>query len=192
MEASGDIRARAALRERLGAGARYDSATAPARELLWARRGTAYFARKLNELTDAELVAPSLVPGWERRHVIAHVGYHARALTRIVEAARLGSTTEAMPDQDGQMEDVDFGATLPAHALRYLFKHSEVHLNVEWRDLSDEAWNASVRTSDGTSSLVRDTPLIRAREIWIRALDLDSGGSRLDLPQEIRAALGGA
>jgi maleylpyruvate isomerase len=62
----GEEEARALLRERQGAGARYDSPIAPARDLLWARRGTAYFARKLNELSDSELDAPSRVAGWSR------------------------------------------------------------------------------------------------------------------------------
>ncbi|MET1156374.1 maleylpyruvate isomerase N-terminal domain-containing protein, partial [Arthrobacter sp.] len=39
-----------------------------------ARRGTVFFGRKLNELSDDELAAPSLLPGWTRAHVVAHVG----------------------------------------------------------------------------------------------------------------------
>src|SRR5690625_2550856 len=85
--------AREALRVRQGAGARYDSPNAPARDLAWARGGTAYFARKLNELTDAELFRPSLLPGWTRAALIAHVGYNARALTRLCEWARTGVET---------------------------------------------------------------------------------------------------
>jgi hypothetical protein len=42
--------------------------------LLQARRGTAFFARKLNELTDAEMDGTSLLDGWTRRHVAAHIG----------------------------------------------------------------------------------------------------------------------
>ena len=66
--------------------ARTDQATDPGlqEELLQARRGTAFFARKLNELTDAELDGDSLLPGWTRRHVTAHVGYNARAIARLV------------------------------------------------------------------------------------------------------------
>ena len=54
-------------------------------QLLLVRRGTAFWSRKVNELTDDELDGPSLLPGWSRRHVIAHVGYNARALTRLVQ-----------------------------------------------------------------------------------------------------------
>src|SRR5690606_37166878 len=72
--------------------ARTDRTTDPGLRaaLLLARRGQAYFSRKLNELRKDELDAPSLVPGWTRRHVVAQVGYNARALTRLTEWAATG------------------------------------------------------------------------------------------------------
>jgi len=185
----GEDEARARLRERQGAGARYDSPAAPARALLWARRGTAYFARHLNALSDSDLDAPSRVPGWSRRHVVAHVGYHARGLARLVEAARNGASEEKLAEPENQIEDVEFGATLPAHALRYLFQHSEVHLNVEWRDLTEAGWHASVRAPDGEIVPIRNTPWLRAREIWLRTLDLCNEGSLADFPEDLIVAL---
>lgn len=180
--------ARRWLRERQGIGARYDSDAAPAADLLLARRGTAYFARRLNELSDAELDNPSLVPGWSRRHVIANVGYQARHLARLVEAARGDESDEHLAEPENQIEDIAFGATLPAHALRYLFKHSAVHLSVEWRDLDGAQWETSVRTLDGRLVPIKTTPYLRAREIWWRAIDLNNGGSERDLPKDLRKA----
>lgn len=173
---------RAALRARQGKGARYDNPAAPADELALARLGTAYFARKLNELPDVALDGAALVPGWSRRHVVAHVGFQARALARLVEAAREGRTEEALSEPEAQNEDVDFGATLPAHALRHLFDHSKVHLDVEWRDLGAQGWRARVHALTGSPVQIADTPWLRAREIWMRAVDLDNGGSLLDFP----------
>lgn len=181
--------ARARLRERLGTGARYDSPNAPHRELSWARRGTAYFARKLNELSDKDLDGAALVFGWRRRHVIAHVGYQARQLSRLVEAARSGAAEERWPESEPLNEDVDFGSTLPAHALRYLFAHSEVHLNVEWRDLHDDGWNAAIKDLSGRLVQIRDTPWLRAREIWQMAVALGNGGRPADFPPELAEAL---
>lgn len=177
--------ARTALRARQGKGARYDSPSAPAGPLALARLGTAYFARRLNELTGAELDAPSLAPGWSRRHVVAHIGFQARGLARLVEAARQGWPQEVLQEPGAQNEDVAFGATLPDHALRYLFHHSEVHLNVEWRDLSAEGWAASVRTLEGCPVAVAQTPLMRAAAIWLAAVDLANGGTFRDFPADL-------
>ncbi|CAM5762996.1 hypothetical protein LMIY3S_00665 [Labrys miyagiensis] len=177
----------AALRERQGEGARYDSPSAPARELLWARRGAAYFARKLGELDDDGLEGQSLLPGCGRRLLVSHVGYQARALARIAEAAREERARESLGDPDQPPDDVALGATLPAHALRYLFEHAQAHLNVEWRDLSDAAWDWSVDTLDGRRVTPRDTVRERALSIWLHAVDLGNGGSTHDFPAELLA-----
>lgn len=177
-----DEEARALLRERQGAGARYDSPAAPAQDLLLARRGTAFFARHLNGLTDPELDGLSGSPGLSRRHVIAQVAFQARRLARLVAAARLGLDVETIVEPELHAEDVDLAATLPAHALRYLFRHSEVHLNVEWRDLGDQGWARSVTAADGQLVRIRDTPAMRARAIWNGALALNSRARMADIP----------
>ena len=129
--------------------ARTDNVTDPAIRdaLLLARRGQARWARALGDLRDDELDEPSLLPGWSRRHVIAHVGFNARAIARLVEWARTGEENPmyASPEQRG--EEIDFGATLPADALRNLCAHASIHLNVEWRDLPDRDWSNIVRTA---------------------------------------------
>lgn len=177
---------RAALRARLGGGARYDSPEAPAEDLILVRRGTAYFARKLNELNDRDLDVPSQVPGWTRRHLIAHVGYHARALTRLVDWSRTGIETPMYASPAERDAEIELGATLPAQALRHLFTHSAVHLNVVWRDLAAPQWDIVVRTFDGGSIAVRALPLLRARKIWHCALALGNGGALRDLPLQVR------
>ncbi|ACU97081.1 MAG: maleylpyruvate isomerase family mycothiol-dependent enzyme [Saccharomonospora viridis] len=185
MSISAEDAARAALRQRQGPGARYDSPNAPAKELTWARRGTAYFARVLAQLPDSELDRPSLLPGWSRRHVIAHVGYNARALTRLLTWARTGVETPMYASPEQRAAEIESGATLPARALRSLFSHSEVHLNVAWRDLPDEAWDAQVRTAQGRLVPARETAWMRTREVWVHALDLDHGASTHDFPPDL-------
>ncbi|OQO93859.1 maleylpyruvate isomerase family mycothiol-dependent enzyme [Saccharomonospora piscinae] len=189
MSVTTDEAARAALRARQGPGYREDSPQAPARELLWARRGTAYFARVLGGLSDAELDAPSLLPGWSRRHVVAHVGYNARALTRLLEWARTGVETPMYASAEQRGAEIESGATLPARALRSLVAHAERHLDVEWRDLPGPAWEARVRTAQGRLVPVRETAWMRTREVWIHALDLDAGASTRDFPPELLGAL---
>ncbi|MEP3114634.1 maleylpyruvate isomerase N-terminal domain-containing protein [Nisaea sp.] len=179
---------RAALRARLGSGARYDAPMAPAEDLILARRGTAYFARKLNELADSDLDAPSLASGWSRRHVVAYIGYHARALTRLADWGRTGVETPMHASTEERDAEIDLGATLPAQALRHLYTHSAVHLNVVWRDLEDAQWDAIVRTLDGSAIRLRELPLLRAREIWHSAFELGNGGAVWDLPPQLRTS----
>jgi len=170
------------LRARQGAGARYDAATAPARDLVLARHGTAYFARLLNNLRNADLYEASAIAGWSRAHVVAAVAFNARDITRIVEAARMELSQIDIPSESDRAEEIVYSASLPAHALRNLFKHSEVHLNVEWRDLTDRNWLATLTTSRGQTIPVSQTPMKRAKAIWSRSIDLYAGGQISDLP----------
>lgn len=177
----------AALRVRQGKGARYDSAAAPASDLLLARRGAAYFARKLNELDDVALDGSSSLSGIGRRLIVARVGYEARAMARIAEAAREGRGEESLGDPEQEPDDEVLGACLPAHALRYLFEHSQAHLNVEWRDLTDAAWDRSVVSLTGRRVTPRQMVRERAVTLWLSAVALGNGGRLSDVPGEIHS-----
>ncbi|MDF2506184.1 MAG: maleylpyruvate isomerase [Microbacterium sp.] len=157
--------------------------------LLMMRRGQAYWARKLNELHDDEFDGPSRVPGWTRRQLIAHVGFHARALARLVEWARTGVERRMYDSPEQRAEEIDFGATLPTEALRNLCAHAAVHLNVEWRDLPEASWRSEVRTAGGRLVPATETVWMRTREVWIHAVDLDNGGRVTDFPPELVDAL---
>lgn len=171
--------------------ARTDNVTDPqlASALLLMRRGQAYWARKLNELRDDDFDAPSLLPGWSRRHLIAHVGFNARAVARLVEWARTGVENPMYSSTTQRAEEIEFGATLPTEALRNLCAHAAVHLNVEWRDLPEEAWSHEVRTAQGRLVPASETVWMRTREVWIHAVDLDNGARVADFPPELVDAL---
>lgn len=176
-----DIAAREALRARQGKGARYDAPNAPAEDLLLARRGTSFFARKLGELDDAGLYQPSAIQGLTRAHIVARVSYEARA-----EALALDALAGRDAPSDEPLPDLALAATLPARALRHLFRHAEVHLNVCWRDLTAEDWDRTVTLPDGTRLPARALPIRRARSIWQGAVDLGNGATFSDIPEELR------
>ena len=186
MTGSMDIHAQ--LRERLGPGARYDDLNAPAEELRWARLGTAYFARKLNQLSDKQLAAQS-DEGLHLRRVICNVSYQARSFAQLIEWARNGVLRPREDPFEAQAKSAELGLTLPAAALRHLFKHSEVHLNVEWRDLRGDQWNVVVCLPGEKAAAIRETARKRARALWLNAVDLGNGGSFADFPPDFVDAL---
>lgn len=168
--------------------ARHDLVTDPAiaAALLLARRGTSFFSRRLAELPEAELAGPSRLPGWSRRHLVAHVGYQARALSRLVEGARTGEPGLMYPSRAERDREIAFGATLPSAALRGLHAHAAVHLSVEWRDLPADRWEVEVTTATGQRVPVAHTVWLRAREVWWHAVDLGNGATAEDVPREVR------
>jgi maleylpyruvate isomerase len=160
--------------------ARHDQVTDPqiTEALLLARRGTAYFSRHLAQLTADDLYGPSLLSGWSRAHVVAHVAYHARHLAHLLEKIR---TSEPVPTGE-ETYDVDYAATLPQAALQNLHAHTVVHLNVEWRDLPADKWETVVQGPHGSPLRLVDTLWNRAKEVWMHAVDLNTGGKLEDVP----------
>ncbi|MAY88246.1 MAG: maleylpyruvate isomerase [Pseudooceanicola sp.] len=170
--------ARAALRARQGAGARYDADTAPVDDLLMARRGTAYFARQLMGLSDKALYEPSAISGQTRAHIIARISYEARHHALALESLTQGNALELPED----LPSLDLAISLPARALRNLFQHSEVHLNICWRDLTEQQWDMPLTLPSGERVTPRDLPLMRAKSIWHGAVALGSGARVSDIP----------
>jgi maleylpyruvate isomerase len=161
--------------------ARVDQVTEPqvVADLATARLGTAFFRRALNRLFDVDLDGASLLPGWTRRHVVAHVGYNARAIARLVDWAATGVKTPMYESTHARKDEIDFGATLPPEALRNLVEHSAIDLDVRWRDLPSDRWAERVTTAQGREVPASETVWMRTREVWLHAVDLDSG-ARVD------------
>ena len=175
--------ARAALRARQGTGARYDAASAPQADLLAARRGAAYFARHLNQMSDAALEGPSLIKGRTRAHIVAEISHQARAI-----AITLSSLRKPLPpDEAAWRPDIALAATLPPRALRHLFAHSDVHLNVEFRDVTEPDWAGRLSLGDQAPVLVSSLPALRAASIWRAAYNLGTGSRLADMPEHIRS-----
>lgn len=167
--------------------ASHDLTTNPALQeaLLTVRRGTEFFGRTLNELPDDALQAPSLLPDWTRAHVIAHVGYNARAITRLMKWANTGIETPMYSSWDARNAEIEHGATLPPKELRDLYTDSATQLDVAWRDTPPDAWEHQVKTAQGRSVPASETVWMRTREIWIHAVDLNNGATFDQLPTDV-------
>ncbi|OZE95464.1 maleylpyruvate isomerase family mycothiol-dependent enzyme [Rhodococcoides fascians] len=157
--------------------------------LLVVRRGTSYFAQRLSELTDAELDEPTLLSGWTRRHLVAHVGYNAAALCRLMDWAASGIETPMYESTEQRGREIDEGATLSPAAIRNLFDHTVARLDEKWRNLPVSAWDAEVRTAQGRTVPSSETIWMRTREVWIHAVDLGNGGRFADFPEIVDEGL---
>lgn len=158
------------------------SGRAVAADLDLVRAGTEYFTGRLDALADAEYDAPSVLPGWDRRHVIAHVGYNARALGRLVHWARTGVETPMYASMQARNAEIDDGATMTPAALRGLHHQELAGLSEAWQALPADRWDFPVRTAQGRTVPVSATGWMRVREVWLHAVDLGNGGRFEDFP----------
>lgn len=158
----------------------------PATDLLLAYRGTAYFLRWLSLLPESSYgeTGHPLAPT-DRRTTIATVGYDARGWATLAEGLRERRPAPAT-FQSGEREAAILqGATLPPRALRHLVEHSAVHLAVEWRDLPAAEWSGHGVDENGALLPADCTPWLRARQVWLAAVDLGNGGTFSDFPSAL-------
>jgi len=80
----------------------------------------------------------------------------------MLEALLDNKPTMLPRDLELQFSDLDLAETLPPQAIRHLFQHSQVHLNVCWRDLSDEQWDQPLSNTNGSVMTSRHLPRVRA------------------------------
>ena len=156
-----------------------------AADLLLVRRGQTYFSGRLTALADHELDADSLLPGWSRRTVAAHVGLNAQALVHLADWARTGVETPMYASQEQRDRDIAVTATLPVAAIRQLNEHAAVELDEAWRALPRSAWRQDVRTAQGRLVPASETVWMRTREVWLHAVDLRNGGEIAEFPAEL-------
>ncbi|WP_019201126.1 maleylpyruvate isomerase family mycothiol-dependent enzyme [Tsukamurella sp. 1534] len=150
--------------------------------LTWCRRGTAHFARALSDLTDDDLLLPSGLAGWSRRHLVAHVAYNAAALCRVMDWARTGVETPMYSSPSARNEEIEAGSSLNPAALRNLYDHTVARLDERWRNATGAVWAAPVRTAQGRDVAAAETVWMRTREVWVHAVDLGAGARFGDIP----------
>lgn len=154
----------------------------PDEPLKWMSEGFDYFAARLGKLEDDQLAEPSALPGWTRKHVIAHLGFNARAVGRLVRWAQTGQKTPMYPSPNARAEEIAEGAQWNGERLRRFVRDEQGALSDALNALDNIAWTAKVVTGQGRTVPASELPWMRTREVWIHALDLGVGGSFDDFP----------
>ena len=71
--------------------------------LAWSAEGTELCRKAIASLEEPAYAAPTLLAGWSRRHLVAHLAANAEAIGRLVSWARTGLETR-MYSSPGQRE----------------------------------------------------------------------------------------
>jgi len=150
--------------------------------LAWAGDGAAHLRGLMSRMGDDAFAAPSGLPGWSRAHVLTHVARNADGMINLLTWARTGEPTPAYPSVAARDAAIEAGATRTPAAIRDDVVDSSDRLAVAVREMPEKAWAAQVRNVQGVAIPASDIPWIRAREMWIHAVDLDVGASLADLP----------
>lgn len=147
----------------------------------WMRYGTTLFATSVDRLSDVDFTAPSLLPGWTRAHVVAHVAANADAVGNLVYWAGTGERTPMYASAQARAEGIERGTQLPAEELRSWLHDSATQLESSMSALTDEQWQQQVVTAQGRTVPTTEVPWMRAREVCVHAVDLGTDAGFDDL-----------
>jgi maleylpyruvate isomerase len=153
----------------------------------WVEEGTRLILTDLDRLTASDLDEPCALPGWTRRHLLAHVASNAEAIGRLLTWARTGVETPMYSSPQQRMADIEAGASRPD--LRDWVHESATDLARTMDLLTYQAWSSEVVTAQGRVVPASETPWMRARETCIHAVDLTVGVTFADLPDRFLTAL---
>ena len=165
------------------------AAQVPTEVLGWWADGEQHLATALGRLTDEEFADPSLLPGWSRQLLLAHLTRNADAMVNLLGWARTGVETPMYASPEARDAGIAETAALPPAALRREVLAATARLVAAMRGLPDGAWPALVRTGQGRTVPATEVPWLRAREVWVHAVDLVAGVDFADIPEDVLVAL---
>ncbi|WP_129842884.1 maleylpyruvate isomerase family mycothiol-dependent enzyme [Streptomyces sp. RFCAC02] len=166
-----------------------DTARTPALARAWVRAGTERVLAAVAGLDEAGLSAGTVLPGWTRAHLAAHIAANADALGNLVRWAATGVRTPMYASPGERAAGIDRGPALSAAELRAWLTDSAHRLAAGLDGLTDEQWRHEVVTAQGRTVPATELPWMRAREVCVHAVDLGAGTAFADLPDGFLTAL---
>ncbi|OEU96912.1 maleylpyruvate isomerase family mycothiol-dependent enzyme [Streptomyces oceani] len=127
-------------------------------------------------LDDDALAEPSLLPGWSRGHVLAHLARNADALCNALRGRPMYSSAEA---RDADIER-DAHRGLAAHLDD--LSDSADRLEQLFAGLGEEDWRRTVELRNGVTDLAAGLPFRRWIEVELHHADLGIGYTLEDFP----------
>lgn len=155
----------------------------------WSQEGSKIVLDAAAGLTEAAYAAPSLLPDWTRRHVVAHLAANADALGNLAHWAATGVETPMYDSVEERAAGIERGFALAAADLSEWLRRSTDHLETAMSELTDQQWTTEIRTAQGRLVPATEIPWLRAREVWVHAVDLSRGVSFSDVPERFLSAL---
>lgn len=146
--------------------------------------------RTVDGLADQDYAGASLLPGWTRAHVVAHLALNAEGLAGVLHGAHLGRPQAMYASPEARDSDIEDLATADPGALRERLLASTGQFAEALAAMHEGDWDGRFeRTPGGPEFALVNVALMRVREVEIHHADLDAGYSPADWPEDFRVVL---
>lgn len=139
--------------------------------------------RTVDSLTPEQLAEASVLPGWSRAHVVAHLALNAEGMAGAVEGLAHERVVPIYQSNERRDADIERLSGAEPSALRERLFAASQRLRDALESLDPGQWDGTVpRLPDGPLWAATTLPVTRRREVEIHHADLDAGYSRGDWP----------
>jgi maleylpyruvate isomerase len=147
-------------------------------------------------IDERKLREPSLLPGWTRAHVLAHLARSADAMRNLLVGARSGHESPAYPSSEARAADIERGAQQRTKELAADVADSAMAFRTVASRLPDDAWLVQVRILGSAPFPVAQLLTRRLVEVELHHCDLGTGYgpadwlpafAAMDLPEPMRS-----
>ncbi|MBO3748622.1 maleylpyruvate isomerase N-terminal domain-containing protein [Streptosporangiaceae bacterium NEAU-GS5] len=125
-------------------------------------------------LSDDDMRAPSLLPGWTRGHVVTHVARNADSHLNLLTWASTGIYTPQYPNPDTRDSEIEAGAVRPAKDQLADLEESAARLAEAADRMPLVAWSATVSGMRPPEHPAWYILMRRLREVEVHHSDLGS------------------
>jgi maleylpyruvate isomerase len=140
------------------------------------REATDRLLTAVAKLDNAALAEESLLPGWSRGHVLAHLSRNADALVNVLAGRPMY--------ESGEARDADIERDAPRPLDAQLADLRATHEGFLAETGRDQDWSRTVELRNGVTDLASNVPFRRLVEIELHHVDLNVGYELSDLPEE--------
>jgi maleylpyruvate isomerase len=138
-------------------------------------------------ITDPDLRAPSLLPGWTRAHVLAHTARGADAMRHLLVGVRTGQDRSGYASAETWQADIEYRAGLRASELAEEVAASAMALRTVARQLPAGLWRVPVLIPGATPFPAAELLTRRLVEVELHHCDLGAGYTPDDWPPAFAA-----
>jgi len=154
----------------------------PVEQIEAAIAGHVEMLRTVRGLHESALLEPSLLPGWSRARVLAHLAHKSRSHVDVFVGACVGEVRfqYSAGQASADAEALEWSELSTGDLCRRLSDSFAV-LESAWEDLPQDAWNRRGISSAGDRSMTEFVER-HMRDVFVHYVDLDVGYRPADWP----------